>query len=748
MISCAFLLAATGAQRSLAAARADRLELGRVPAGAAVVFTRSSAGWGLTVGGSGGPELSQPEPARIQVSDGPGEIRELAAAYKTATRTGDALDASADLKDVQGVSFQVHDEWRLKGDVLSVQRTVSVHGTAPGGFDSAVLFDIQRSTTWDDVNYLAPGVLYADPTYDGVHSPGGTLNFAAHHLMVREDILPAPMFGMYFKDGASVTMLDPMPRGDTTEDESKLTQPEMTDSRFQFGSLGVWQQQSGVQFGFRYPASVDDFSRSHGDGPPQWVRRFHPIQAGFSQSYQVDFRLAHAPNFREFSRESWRWSWDTLRPAVNQIDVLMVRRVLMDHLAAQVTQIDGHTGVPFVLSTMNDVHNWNWTMVAMGFVGKDLDCADALLQEGDRDPGPRGQHMRKLGLAMISTMIQALPTVPLPATGIDLTTGQPWDHIWLSPWLRNATEDMRVLMLAYRREKKLGRDHPEWIAWVRQYADWLIQQQRPDGSFPRRWKPSSNEAVEPSGTASYNAVPVLVLMSEETGDPKYRQSALRAAEYTWTNYGSRGLFIGGASDNPNITDKEAGMLSLDAFLSLYEDDKDPKWLDRAKAAGDFAESWIWIWNLPMPADADNAQLHWKKGVPTVGLQGITALHAGGADEYLDCAVGLYARLYNYTRDPHYLEVTRVLLDDTKSMVALPGRLYDMKGPGWQQENFGLGPGPRGRGVGSHRLWLPWISANHLHGINSLEEYDPALFRSLTSGTHTQSSPSTGDQSQW
>ena len=94
---------------------------------------------------------------------------------------------------------------------------------------------------------------------------------------------------------------------------------------------------------------------------------------------------------------------------------------------------------------------------------------------------------------MISTMIQALPTVPLPATGIDLTTGQPWDHIWLSPWLRNATEDMRVLMLAYRREKKLGHEHPGWIAWVRQYADWLIQQQRPDGSFPRRWKPSEQQ---------------------------------------------------------------------------------------------------------------------------------------------------------------------------------------------------------------------------------------------------------------
>ena len=548
---------------------------------------------------------------------------------------------------------------------------------------------------------------------------------------MREDILPAPLLGLYFRDGASVAMLDPMPRGDTTEAESKLSQPEMTDARFQFGSLSVSQPQGmPLNFGFQYPGSVQGYFAGQGNSPV-FMRRYHPIRAGFSQSYHVAFRLAHNATFRSFSRDAWRWSWNTLQPPIHEIDIPAVRRVLTDHLAAQVTEINGHTGVPFVRSTMDDSHNWNWTMIAMGFVGKDLDCADALLREADRDPGPRGEHMRALGLAMIATMIKSLPSVPLPATGIDLTTGEAWDHIWLAPWLRNATEDMRVLMLAYRREARLGRPHPEWLAWVRQYCDWLIQQQRADGSFPRRWKPSSNEAAEPSGTASYNAVPVLVLMSEITGDEKYRASAIRAADYTWTEYGSRGLFIGGASDNPNITDKEAGLLSLEAFLALYEDSHEPKWLDYAQAAGDFAESWIWIWNLPMPADADDALLHWKRGVSTVGLQGITALHAGGADEYLDCAVALYARLYNYTHDPHYLEVTRLLLHDTKSMVALPGRLYDMRGPGWQQENFGLGPGPRGRGVGSHRLWLPWISANHLHGINALEEYDPALFQQLT-----------------
>lgn len=727
---CLFLLASMSV--SYAEVEDSRqVVLGAPTSGADVSFVHGRNGWGMAIRSQGLPRVSQQEPARLEVSDGTAQGRhEFDAAYSQVLRTPKGVMASATIDDGTKAAFLVQDLWQVHDAVVSVQRTVTVRGSTAGGFSSTVMFSAPKSG-WSDASYLAPGVLYGDPTYDGARSPGGTLLYASHHLSLREDILPAPLLGIYFHDGASIALLDPAPRGDTTEIESTLAQPTMVDARFQFGSFHVSQPQGApLSFGFQFPGSVQGYFGDHGNAPV-FMRRYHPIQDGFVQSYRVDFRLAQNSSFRSFSRDSWRWSWNTLQPPIHEIDIPAVRRVLTDHLAAQVVEINGHTGVPFVRSTMDDSHNWNWTMSAMGFVGKDLDCADALLREGDRDPSERGQHMRALGLAMITTMIKGLPTVPLPATGIDLTTGQPWDHIWLAPWLRNATEDMRVLMLAYRREAGLGRAHPEWLAWVRQYCDWLIQQQRPDGSFPRRWKPASNEAAEPSGTASYNAVPVLVLMTEETGDGKYRASAVRAADYTWTEYGSRGLFIGGASDNPNITDKEAGLLSLEAFLALYENSHDPKWLDRAEAAGDFAESWIWIWNLPMPADADNALLHWKRGVSTVGLQGITALHAGGADEYLDCAVALYARLYNDTHDPHYLDVTRLLLHDTKSMVALPGRLYDMRGPGWQQENFGLGPGPGGRGVGSHRLWLPWVSANHLHGINALEEYDPALFKQLT-----------------
>lgn len=712
----------------------SRVDLGRLQTGAAVAFTRSAMGeWGIEIAGGPAPGIVQPKPAGIEVYWAEDDIRDLSAGYRSVRKSAGGIDAESAVADGKDVAFQFHDKWAIRSGVLSVERRVTVKGKEAGGFFSSIEFTLDPSVAWTDVNFMIPGAIYGDPTYDGDRSPGGTLNYKAHNFQMREDILAAPLIALSLGNGAWIAMLDPAPRGDTTEEESSLIKLVMTDSRFQFGALGVSQPGNGpVEFGFRFPGTVNGFGGPRTEpAKPRWIRRYHPIREGFTHHYQVEFRFGQNESFREVTRDAWRWAWNTLKPPIYYIDVDEMRRVLIDRVEANVSTIDSRSAMPFVLSTMNDIPNWNWAMVAMGFVGKDVECADELLREGDRDKTERGQKMRQSGLAIIDTLIKAQAAIPLQGTGFDLSTGRPWDHIWLAPWLRNATEDMRTLMLAYRREVARGRPHPEWLAWVKSYSDWLIQQQGKDGSYPRRWKPGSSEVAETTKTSTYNAVPLLTLMTEITGDPKYQQSAVRAADFVWNTWGSRGLFIGGAIDNPNITDKEAGMLSMEAYLSLYEATKEAKWLERAQAAGNFAESWIYIWNVPMPLDADDAQLHWKKGVPTVGLQDITALNTGGVDEYLDWAVPSYAKLYNYTKDPHYLEVAKVLLHDTKSMVALPGRQYDMKGIGWQQEHWSLGPGPRGRGVGSHRFWLPWVSANHLHGIMGLEEFDPALFKEIS-----------------
>ena len=275
-----------------------------------------------------------------------------------------------------------------------MRRKVEVVGNAPGGFDSAIVLMVDRSVSWTAVNYMAPGALYGDPAHNGERSPGGTLNYAARHYQMREDFLPAPLFALSFQNGASVAVLDPSPRGDSTFEETKLTKDVMTDARFQFGALGAWQDTDGpIEFGFWFPGSVTGtYMGGPPDAKPRTVRRYHPITHGVAHSYEVRFRFGANESFRDVTRDNWRWAWNTLHPAVTYIDVDQMRRVLIDHLAAQAATIDGRTAIPFVLSTVTDKLQWNWTMVAMGFVGKELECADQLLREGDRDSTERGQE--------------------------------------------------------------------------------------------------------------------------------------------------------------------------------------------------------------------------------------------------------------------------------------------------------------------------------------------------------------------
>src|ERR1035438_4838442 len=98
---------------------------------------------------------------------------------------------------------------------------------------------------------MVPGRLYADPTYDGATSSGGPLHYSAKRLSMRENSLPAPLFAMNFREGHSVTVFDPTPKGDTTvEEASAPTNNVMIDGKYTFGAVGAHENPNGVEFGY------------------------------------------------------------------------------------------------------------------------------------------------------------------------------------------------------------------------------------------------------------------------------------------------------------------------------------------------------------------------------------------------------------------------------------------------------------------------------------------------------------------
>lgn len=758
----------------------DRIKLGTVPNGANAFLVCNSQGkWGIEISGEQTATLMQPKPVEIELYLSDKDIQKFAAGYDKIKKKDGVVTGEVTIETTGGASFLVSDQWTVADSVVTMKRNLIVKGSQQdAGFYSAIHLVTNPEITWGKVSFLAPGLLYGDPSYDGPTSPGGTSFDKAKIFTMREDYLPAPLFGMTLPNGNTFTLLDMDPNGNSTfaETQEGLNAGVMIDERFAVGAFGSNEtKEGGIEIGFWLPNTTALFPRERrgmpgmgmqsagqpntlemervgkkggpdmsrlqirrqqqDQGPANlvWCRRYNPVKDGFTQEYQIAFRYAKVESFPEYTKNAYRWAWDVLKPALYWHDIEVVRKSLIDQLSSLVTYIDGRAGLPYQVYTKSG-KVWNhptdpnfWWRCPMGFVGKIVEAADELLREGDRDKTERGQKMRQQGLDIISTCLRLVDMKNPTCTGYNLKTGGPSmtnPPIW---YVREATDDMRMLMEAYRREKANGIEHPEWIQWCKDFADWVIKLQREDGSFPRSFLINTSEIVEKSGTTSYNVVPLFVMLSQDLKDSKYFDSALRAADYVWESYGKRGVFIGGAIDNPNITDKEAGLLSMEAFLFLYEETKDSRWLQRAQVAGDFAISWTWAWNVPMPVDVNNDTLMWKREISTVGVQGITAAVAGHVDQFLDMSVAAYAKLYRFTGDKQYLEYARILLHNTKGMVAIPGRLHGMYAPGYQTENFRMGVG---RGFGTPEKWMTWITTNHLYSIVGLEQFDKELFKEL------------------
>ena len=709
--------------------------------------------------------------AQIVVSSPDGALTTLAPASEKITKKGRTITRKTDFQ-TDGAIFHVTDKWALSDGQATLERHLEVEGDCPGaGFYSEEVFRSVVSSAWEESNFMIPGTIYGKP-HTTSYSKGGSTYYDAGFFSLREDLIPAPIVAAAAPDGKWAAILNLHPNGYSTQAETSAGATDrIVDGKLGFGALDIRKGDQGVDLVFRFPGSDQEFP---GRGPfaiptstaePIIRGRFHPVQNGFTQDYSIAFKTGACETFPQVEREAWRWAWESLDPKVEPVDVELIKNSLLDHLNDRLVTYEGRTGIPFVIDAVSgkpgsfrpassafrqsapvpnldaivkwarglgididpsaaELDIWPWAVV--GFCGKHVELAGQFLRESYRDDTERGARFRKNAENIMNTLVAGFPVNPPIGEGFDLRTGKAGNiHGGNAFALRPIPEDMSMLMELLAAEKKHGITHDDWLAWGHSHAEWLLAQQREDGTFPADWGTDGNIS-DPSGEKTYAPIPFFVRLTAFTGEPQWLEAALKAGDALWDLTGKYGYY-NGATGNSQVADKESGMLSTNAFLSLYDATGDGKWLDRAIAAADYTESWIWIWNVPMPEGADPAGLGWKPGVPTIGVNSIGSNDVGGADQYLDWAVPLYAQLYKYTGDQHYLDVAYILLHGTKAMLAIPGRTYDMAGPGWQQEHWRMA---FGRGTGAHRTWLPWISINHIHGITGLEDLDPELYQKL------------------
>jgi hypothetical protein len=662
----------------------------------------------------GGFQVDQPICLQLLTQDG--ATVWLSNCYSSVIRSGSVLFCLGKVQTRAGSVFEFTDRFQpgLEKGCLMLSREVEVRRRADVDAGFLSRFSVRASTPQPLKQYevFIPGIWYLDNRNVPAHALAGDLS--EDYFICREDRIPIPLVMMRNKlQGATLTLIHCSPDGSTCLADYEADR--VVNPQIQVASLGVLNQPNAAA-ALYYPASEGQRSylrrgpdRGSRTQPEGWVERFHPVQPGVKHAYTLLIALSQEAGFPEAMRHAWRLGFEQLHPPVATVDVAACFEASIQLIARWSRITRGAPGVPFRLrlpqGELEDEEKINYQM---GFVGQQIPLAYHLLRYGLLHTNEALVQKGEATLDFWAT--NSLTPEGLPRTWFDTWPEPHWRRY--NTFLRVASDGMVGAVLAYDVMAAAGRPKAEWLAFCRKFGDWLVARQQPDGSWYREYNFDSTPASTGKQNSSH-PIRYLVDLFKLTGDRQYLEAALRAGAWCWTNTHQAFCYVGGTVDNPNVMDKEAGFIALDAFLALHDATSEERWLKAAAQAADFTETWTYCWSVPIPAEDE--RVTYPRGATTTGFSLIACGHSG-ADLFLAGAAFLFYRLYLQTGDRHYADMARQFLYNTRQSMDINGSLgYGY--PGLCTEALSLAP-PRGRGVNT---WLPWLSYSMMEPVAQLQE---------------------------
>ena len=277
--------------------------------------------------------------------------------------------------------------------------------------------------------------------------------------------------------------------------------------------------------------------------------------------------------------------------------------------------------------------------------------------------------------------------------------------------------------------------------------------QNSDGSFYRAYNVDGSVCTDTSsdayqGRSKLNtpvAVRFLCNMYRFTGDVKYKNAAMKAADYCYNElYLGIGKYVGGTPDNPNVPDKEASVFALYAFSAIYDLTGDEKYARALEHAAVSAMSWVYTYDFPvtysLTTEYDSLNIFKNGGTAgwSIIATGHSAIDVFGSNAYYELF-----RQYVRTGNSAYLTVSRLLENNLRSAMDLSGT-RDYRYPGFSLE--ACNTADMIFYTAENGVWLPWISAAFIEPMLRLNDtfgqmstltltkkYNPDTLRKMLNG---------------
>ena len=204
-----------------------------------------------------------------------------------------------------------------------------------------------------------------------------------------------------------------------------------------------------------------------------------------------------------------------------------------------------------------------------------------------------------------------------------------------------------------------------------------------DSGFGKQWDRDGN-CLNPTGSVGGFALMGLTEVWRISRDPSYLACIRKAMEFYFRRDLANFICTAGAIDCSSV-DKESAYPFLHSALILYEELKEPRFLEFAEQAGYYLCSWIFCYNALYDKDCDFTHLNYH----TAGGTAISAEHHA-IDPYGAVFIPDFLRLAEYTGNARWNEVGRLVWFNAIQCITTEesGLLHGLRRPlGAQNEGF-------------------------------------------------------------
>ena len=460
-------------------------------------------------------------PAMLYICNGNNtDDKEYMSGYNNVETDNYQIKATATITTDNGSVFLYEDVYTVDTEgLLVMDRNVMVQKANSGDVGFATRYGLVSATTSNMTDYdmFGPGVWYCqnENVVDGAFASDYD---SYEHFFIKENRLTLPMFAMMEKNSGNTLSICHKDAVLSTE-QSEITGDWLVDEGFQFGSIGIKKSPSPSLY-YTYPCYEGDKNYY---GHAGMVKRSHPVQTeGIAHKYSLYISLSDYGDFSDMLGSEWQKYFNKSNPEVTSVNQELLYENALDVFDKYYRDDFGGPGAGLPWSEWTLKEGCRDYHLQSGFVGQQAKVGWLLFQDGLKKNNTDRIYK---GMKIIDFWVDySMTECGLPRTDYfcEWNNGQ-GGFLANEIFLRTASDACEGVLEAYNTGVEYGTIKSTWLDYCKQYADFLVNNQRADGTWARCYNDDGSEKNSASFNTT-NAIRFLVRLYSTTGEEKYKNN--------------------------------------------------------------------------------------------------------------------------------------------------------------------------------------------------------------------------------